>query len=404
MLALLGIVLAFALLAVLIYKQVEFGFAILGATAVLLAFSNPSVEAFRWVSTISIEYETLRLVSIILLIAFLGFIYRDSGQVKRLIKELRTALPDRRAVIASIPALFGLMPMPGGALVSAPMIDEEGDELGVDNIHKAFLNWWFRHIWFAVYPLGLGLILAGTISGLSIYMIALFNLPIFAVHISAGVVWGLGDIEVQNKGDEGIRVNPLLIIWELSPIILALLLNILLDIPLYFSLVVSIIFIILQNYEKYELDDLPRIGREGFSVNLLLASFGIMLFKGTIERSGVLPPVVNTLGEHIPILGVVIIGAFCVGLLLGHMPAAVGIGFPVLLPLLPVINLQTVALVYLIILLGYLISPLHLCIILTVEYFDADLRDFYHRARMAVLVIGIATFLWLFITGSFFFF
>ncbi|MBS3790170.1 MAG: DUF401 family protein, partial [Candidatus Thermoplasmatota archaeon] len=131
MLDLVGIISGFIILATLIYLKVDFGKAIMVATLILLLLSEPSLQGLSWITEITLESDTLSLIAIITQIAFLGYLYKDSEQVMRMIKELRAALPDRRMVIGSIPALFGLMPMPGGALVSAPMIDDEGDQLNL---------------------------------------------------------------------------------------------------------------------------------------------------------------------------------------------------------------------------------------------------------------------------------
>ncbi|MFP3872453.1 MAG: DUF401 family protein [Candidatus Natronoplasma sp.] len=400
-----GVFAGFGVLAYMIYKGIDFGKAVLIAAAVLLLTSEPSLAGVRWVWDISKEYETLRLIAIITQVGFLGYLYKDSDQVMRMIKELRSILPDRRMVVASIPAIFGLMPMPGGALVSAPMIDGEADKLNLDGVEKTYLNWWWRHIWFTVYPLSMGLILASTLSGVDIYKIALFNLPIFAVQIIVGVVWGLKKIEVHSSSHrERTFMNPLLLAYELLPIIIALLLNVVLGIPFYITLSLAILIILLQNQQKYSLGEMPSLFKDGFSVDLLLAAYGIMLFKGIIERGGAVTPLIAVMEGYVPLLALVLTASYIIGMLFGHLPGAVGVGFPVLLPLLPVVNLQTVGMVFLFIFLGYFSSPIHLCIILTIEYFGIDLKSFYRRMIVSFIVLVSAVVVWMLVSGTFFIF
>lgn len=394
-----GIMAAFMVLGILISKKVEFGIAMISATAILLLFVNPTAEGVGWLRDILLERETVNLVGIILLIGFMGFLYRDSRQIHRIIEELRNAVPDSRAVVAAIPAIFGLMPIPGGALVSAPMIDEEGNRLGMNGVDKAFVNWWFRHMWFSIYPLEVGLIFAATLTGVNLYMIALFNIPVFMVHLVVGIHFGLRGIKREEHPRKTADITN--IIYDFLPIILALSLNILFSIPLMISLTIGVLLLLYQNRERYGFDEAGRVLMEGISRNLLLAAVGIMLFKGTIERSEALLPLIDILQGRVPLLLVVILGAFAMGLLLGHLPAAVGVGLPVLLPLLPVVNVQTVAMVFLFILLGYVISPIHLCIVLTLEYFKADMRRFYRRAAQSVAALIAMIFLWLLVTGTF---
>ncbi len=395
----LGILAAFLVLGVFISKKVEFGIAMISATTVLLIFLNPTPGALRWLYDILRERETINLVAIILLIGAIGFLYRDSKQINRIIEELRSAVPDNRMVMASIPAIFGLMPLPGGALISAPMIDDEGDRLGLDGVNKAFINWWFRHIWFFIYPLGLGLILAASISGLNIYMIALFNIPVFVVYVLVGIHFGLGVIKREKHATDG-GTDFMLLLYDFLPIILALSLNIVLSVPLVVTLFIAVIVLLFQNRESYGLGDTKRLLNEGISKNLMLSAVGIMLFKGVIDRSGALVPVIDLLEGRVPLLLVVIISAFAMGLLLGQLPAAVGVGLPVLLPMLPVINVQIVAMIFLFVLLGYIISPIHLCIVLTLEYFDTDMKRFYRKAAPSMAVLIVAIFTWLLITGT----
>lgn len=397
---LLGILSAFLVLGILVSKKVEFGISMILATVVLLLFYNPSQEALLWVMEILSEWTTINLVLVIVQIGLIGFLYRDSGQIHRIIDELRKIVPDSRMVVASIPAIFGLMPIPGGALVSAPLIDDEGTRIGIDGTHKAFVNWWFRHVWFSIYPLEVGLVLAAYLSGVDLYMIALFNVPIFVAHLIIGVRFGLHGIKKEEK-PSGASSDIYTLAYGFLPIVIALSFNMLLSIPLSLTLFAAVLMLLFQNRYRYGAEDVSRIIVQGISTKLFLAGIGIMLFKGIMERSDALSPLVSILEPHIPVLAVAMIGAFTIGVLLGHLPAAVGVGFPVLLPLLPVVNVQTVAMLFLFIMLGYVISPIHLCIVLTLEYFHADMGRFYRMAAPSVLLLVGAMFTWLFVTGTF---
>lgn len=398
----LGIIAGFSVLAYLIYRRVDFGKAILASVIVLLILSEPTAQGLLWIIEISSEYETLNLIAIIVQIVFLGFLYKDSGQIVRTIEELKSLFPDRRMVLSSIPAIFGLMPMPGGAYVSAPMIEDEAQALELDSTEKTFLNWWWRHIWFWIYPLSMGLILAASISEINIYYIALFNLPIFLAHVVIGIFFGLSKIEY--KPLEKTELDPLLLIYQLLPIILALSLNVIFQIPLYITLFIGILLLFFQNRGRYSSKNLPRVLKKGFSLDILMAAYGIMLFKGIIERTEALEPVILTLEGEVPLLLLVLLASYGIGLLIGHLPTAVGIGFPIIMELLPVVNVRTISMVFVFIFLGYFTSPLHLCIILTIEYFGIELKGFYRRMLLPFGLLVAAVVLWLFVNGTFFFF
>ena len=46
-----------------------------------------------------------------------------TGTMKELVNNIRSVLPVR-VVMGVLPAIIGLLPMPGGAIFSAPLVDE----------------------------------------------------------------------------------------------------------------------------------------------------------------------------------------------------------------------------------------------------------------------------------------
>jgi hypothetical protein len=59
------------------------------------------------------------------------------------------------ASLVLIPAAIGLVPMPGGALFSAPLVGKTAEKSTNSPEWKAAVNYWFRHIleyWWPLYP------------------------------------------------------------------------------------------------------------------------------------------------------------------------------------------------------------------------------------------------------------
>ena len=54
-----------------------------------------------------------------------------------------------------------------------------------------------------------------------------------------------------------------------------------------------------------------------------------------------------------------------------------------------IISFKEVALMYMAACLGYMISPLHLCLLFTVDYFKTSLREVY-RAMLPSFVVSLA--------------
>ena len=119
---------------------------LLAAISVAVLFSYP-LSLMGWdILMITIAPLTLRVALAVILIMSLSELLRHTESLKELVKAFQALIPNGRIVIASLPALVGLLPMVGGAMFSAPMVDEVGDQLGIDQESKTFVNYWFRHL------------------------------------------------------------------------------------------------------------------------------------------------------------------------------------------------------------------------------------------------------------------
>ena len=69
------------------------------------------------------DLQTLGLAAIVGLILVMSRLMERSGHMRRLVERFALLSRDARVVGAVMPALIGLLPMPGGALFSAPMVE-----------------------------------------------------------------------------------------------------------------------------------------------------------------------------------------------------------------------------------------------------------------------------------------
>ena len=96
---------------------------------------------------------------------------------------------------------------------------------------------------------------------------------------------------------------------------------------------------------------------------------------------------------RIPLFLVIFMVPFVIGLLTGYSVAGVSMAFPVLASFLGSWN--AVLLAYAGAFLGVQLSPVHLCLVLTVEYFKADLAAVYRRLiPLVALMCLLAVLLW----------
>jgi len=190
--ALLKLALVFAGIILLLSRRWNLGLVLLLASVVIgLLFAYPLLEIWGDVLLATIDPLTLRLALAIVLIMMLGELLRQTAGLRGMVKALEALIPNGRIVISALPAMVGLLPMVGGAMFSAPMVDEVGDQLGADQERKTFINYWFRHIWEPIFPLYPSMLLAAELLGLTTTQLAGATWPLTAAAAAGGLLFGL---------------------------------------------------------------------------------------------------------------------------------------------------------------------------------------------------------------------
>ena len=112
-----------------------------------------------------------------------------------------------------------------------------------------------------------------------------------------------------------------------------------------------------------------------------------MIYKEMLTRTGVIADLTGlVLGMGIPVIVLIALISFIVGMLTGDNSASVAILFPVFLPLLPAggyVYTAYLAFLYTGSTAGHIISPAHPCFSLTKEYYRAD------TGKIAMLILPL---------------
>ena len=370
-------------------------------TVVLFAISMKLAVRSAW-EGISAR-ETLELFLIIVLVQYIGAVQKSRRMYDRLIDSLNTMIRDKRLVAMVSPAIIGFLPMPGGALLSAPLVDVSTSKMKLKPAFNAFLNFWFRHDWELIWPLYAGLLLFQTMSRIPMRRIILFQLPFSILHIGAGLAVSFWYFRRHGIGREhpgpsnGIHATIRDFFsgtWPILAVILLFFVKVppLLPLPLHWALL--LVTVLLSVLKKVGPREIGAIVFAKTMIRSLLVIAAVIVFQRLIEVSAafdVLKTMDISLGMVVLFIFLV---SFTVAFLTGVNTAYIAIAFPVLLPLIQHLpNYFYLSLyIYVIGFAGILVSPLHLCLVLTNEYFGASLLDVYrYMAIPVLLMIGIAT-------------
>ncbi|MFC2099875.1 DUF401 family protein, partial [Candidatus Bipolaricaulota bacterium] len=182
MLTWIGFALSVSLLLVVSRRNLALGMTV--AAGVLAFFTLPMHAFGQALENTMTDPSVLLLALIVGLIPLIGGTMEASGQMERLVSNLRIGV---RPFLAFAPALLGMLPMPGGALLSAPLIERGAGHIPADV--KAAANVWFRHVLLIVYPLGPALIASAKIAGLDVYDAVPYLLVPFALMVVIGYLF-----------------------------------------------------------------------------------------------------------------------------------------------------------------------------------------------------------------------
>jgi integral membrane protein (TIGR00529 family) len=354
----------------------------IGALVLGVIYLTPPLEFLKATAVGVFSPKSLEMTLTLMLTMVMENILRTTGMLKRMVSSLSTAVPDRRIVMAAMPAMIGLLPSPGGAVFSAPMVNEAAGDADIAPEQKALINYWYRHIWEYVSPLYPGIILAAGITGLSTQTLFVVNLPFALSVIGWGALFcfrGIGRQETR-PSSAGRKREFLTFLAMISPIMLALMLVVLFRVNAALALGGAVIA--LYGFHHYTPAMILKNLRESVSGKALFLVIGIMIFQEVLRTTGALAGISSFFTiSHMPVHLLLFLIPFIAGIMTGLTVGYVGITFPLLLPLMGT-SAPSPALVALAFgsgFAGVMLSPVHLCYVLTCEYFKADIAKVYHR-------------------------
>ena len=340
--------------------------------------------------------ETLSLVGIILLVLYLGTLLQTKGNFKTMVDSLKNLVREPRLVLALPPAFIGLLPMLGGALMSAPIVEEAAQRWKLSPPLKTFLNYWFRHIWEYCWPLYVNVILAAAILQIPIKKISAVQFPftILAAILGLIILYKRVPFLPREKSDQNYPKSLFNLFFSIWPILLVIIL--IFGFKLTMLLSMALASLLTQILVQMKFQERLRIIWKSIQLRTVFLVASVMVFKRILEVSGALNSLTKVFQpEGLSAYILLFIVPFALALLTGVNHAYVGISFPILLPIFGAGHPDMVLVLFAYVsgFVGILLSPAHLCLALTLDYFRADIRETYKILVWPAAVIFAAAFL-----------
>jgi integral membrane protein (TIGR00529 family) len=357
----------------------------------LLSWQGPHLWASYAIHGLAQE-KTVFLALLVGLIMVLSETMETTGQSERLMAAVRGWLVRPRLRLIFFPALIGLLPMPGGAVFSAPMLDNIARGMDIPRERLVNINYWFRHVWELGWPLYPGILLASTLADVPISVLVIHLCPGIAVCIGLGWIFllrpgrlALG-AEIANHAEKG---SPRTILREGAPLGIAIIGSLTLEglisalpgVPYELGVVVALVVavVVASRQNGRPLLETFRVLFARHTLKMLFIILAIFVFKEVLSRAGVVSELAQLAGGVGAVIGAAVILPFLTAFVSGITIAFVGASFPLFLGMLDQMGMQHQTMAYVVLgmftgFAGIMISPLHACFVLSCEYFKADVR------------------------------
>jgi uncharacterized protein len=396
MVDLLKLLLILGLMVFLLARKWDLGLVLLLNTAVVAGlFAYPVLEWARSVLGALVAPDTIGLVGAVYLVLVLAELMRRTRASDEMVQSLQALVPDSRLTLALMPLMIGLLPMIGGAMFSAPMVKEVGARLDVTPDRKTFINYWFRHAMEYVFPLYSSLLMIAALLGVSVFEFIRLSWPLTFAALASGVLWGLLGIRRAATGplsEQGHADAWWMLLRSTWPLVLVVLAVVALKLHMVASLIgVIALFAAVKRVGPGQWLDVVR---RSLPLPTFAALFGVMIFKHVMEDAGAvtqIPQALSALG--LPAMLVAFVVPMIAGLLTGTAAATLALSVPLVSPLLvggPLDEMTAGLWLFVAGFSGVLLSPLHLCLALTKEYFQASWGPIYRRIVPSVGLVALA--------------
>ncbi|MCE4599056.1 MAG: DUF401 family protein [Desulfurococcales archaeon] len=351
-----------------------------------LIYSGPSVVSRSLLNLL--EWSNLSVFVYIFLSLMIAGLLRELGYLDQMVAGASSI--GCRFSYAAVPAIIGLLPMPGGAIVSAIAMKKRYlEESGMSAEWASYLNYWFRHIWIPSWPLFQSVVITAAVFSVTPIEIVSVTWPATIVTVFAGIAVGYTAFYKYTCTSDGRILYLLRSLW---PFLLLAALVVSGSLTLLNALIVTLlaVIVILRPDSRQLLGALKLALKPRIHAIL----FEALLLKEMLLNTDAPYELYNTaelLG--LPTLSIVFLVPFILGLAAGGENFFAATAMPLLKAYIVMggsINNAMLLAAYTGGFMGVMASPVHLCYALTVDYYKARAgRVLLFSLASVMLVSGI---------------
>lgn len=384
----------------LLRKRVNLGNAMLIGAGFLFIMRSPNWDTLAATGrSLLFTSSTWEILLALYLVMCLEYQLRTSGTIDGLMAVSRVLLKSDQVLLALMPAFLGFLPSLGGAIFSAPLVEAAGKPYGLSPERKVEINYWFRHVWECTNPIIPALLVASQIAGIAIGALIANMLWVTVLCLLIGWFFYIAPLKRHAANRAATEVMPQqatgyrYLVLSVGPIVANLLLVV--GMQMGPALSMFLVVITMTLVLRLQWQGIITMLNQAFDYKLFWGVTNILFFQYMLTQTGVIGEVATVLqNSGIPMVFVISAVGFMAGVLTGTTQGAVAISFP-LVAAVASGDVATAATAYIACFAGQMLSPAHLCLLVTVDYFKADflksLRSITVFALFLLLVLAIKT-------------
>ena len=384
-----AVLIVFLLISLLGRFKINLSYILLIACGVLALLSGIGLQA-AWQSLTKTftDFSSLNTILSIMMVSILGGLMKHYKILDKIVSSIYKIIQNKKIILMVLPALVGVLIIPGGALLSAPFINEMGEEMNLQAPRRAAINLVFRHIAMFIMPYSTGLLfISAALPEINISKLILLNMFYVVPLILSGYFLFIRNIEYSNKVKTKFSGKNLLnLLLYTSPIYICVIINGLTGLPFSGALIFSVLAVYFLSDKKDFFIQLIK----SINYNTVMMVAAILIMKEIILNMEDLLILFNTMfnaeSSMLKVLLIFLISSVFFGIVTGNQTAALAI-------ILPMISLLDVSLDMIYIYTyfsfactysGYFFSPIHLCQAFTLQCMNVATIDLYKEYRVYV--------------------
>ena len=385
------LLLIFLIVMLLVFRKQPIYVAVsVGAAATWLFYGISVADGLAAILRACTSWSTLQLILVMYIITFLQKMMGERKAIDRAQKGLSSLFNNRWVNCAAAPIFIGMLPTPNAAFIAGDIVKGSAEGY-MTRDEMAVTTTYFRHVSESFMPTYSSIILAIGLAGITAGEFVVGMLPVVACVISAGCFFFLcgkvpmtaGVASRDKKRDLG---EIFLGLW---PILTIILMVVALKMQIYTS--AALILILYALIHKFSLSELLPYFRSSLQFKLYLNTFAVMILKEFLTVSGAINALPDFFaGLPIPSF-VVFLLIFFFGSIVSGSTTIIGLCLPVAMATVPGAGLPLVCLLMGVTYAAMQISPTHICLTLTAEYFGISLGTLIRRTLPAAATTVVFT-------------